>query len=379
MSRKAIFLATLCSSLICVAQSALAVPVASPPITYACGFDSSGYTAPGTNTPVNVGGVFTMTIAGDAVTASDATLSVDNGGEGPAVCTYSSGTGSVVSSGQNSQNASITYQPANDNSSLCPADSASLTLTPTSSGLSFTYMNADGFEGHGTCGIADAPSSPNFTCKYTVNNDKGPAAGATTITLKPPLNEKAKLNAHLAVTFGLENYPKFICPTIGIFGSATYPLSAKKPNNGNWGVLIYSAPDCPTSPFSKVDFTTSATTIMITAPGLSNPTCTPGVLGTPSISVSPPSLNFGSQPVKTTSAPQTLTVKNNGTAPTEITGFIIKGPYDADNHCGTLGTGATCTIDVTFTPTAKASQPGNIQILTPREKIAVTLSGTGVK
>jgi hypothetical protein len=60
-----------------------------------CGVDSTGYTAPGTMTPVDVGGVFALTIAGDAVTQSTATLSIDDGGDGPAVCAYSSGIGSV--------------------------------------------------------------------------------------------------------------------------------------------------------------------------------------------------------------------------------------------------------------------------------------------
>ena len=65
--------------------------------TYSCGFDSlSGYVAPGTNKSVNVGGVFTLTIDNHgAITQGDATLSVDDGGLGSAVCSYASGAGSV--------------------------------------------------------------------------------------------------------------------------------------------------------------------------------------------------------------------------------------------------------------------------------------------
>src|SRR5258708_13081387 len=59
---------------------------------YSCGFDSfAAYQAPGTNTNVNVGGVFTLTIDNlGMITKSDATLSVDDGGAGPAVSQYAS-------------------------------------------------------------------------------------------------------------------------------------------------------------------------------------------------------------------------------------------------------------------------------------------------
>jgi hypothetical protein len=266
-----------------------------------------GYTAPGTPTPVNVGGVFTITIAGNAVTNSDATLSVDGAGAlEPAVCTYSSGTGSV----QNGEDASITYQPGDDNSSSCPADSASLKLSQTSSGLTFIYSNADGFVDEGTCGIAGVPPSTDFTCDYTVKNDAGTGTGVSTISFNPPLNQKAAGNSHQATTFGNEDYSTSICPTLAFSGTATFPLSASQPNAGNWTVPIGSSQNCPTSPFGKVDFVTTDTTIKITAPGLSHPTGTPRIAAFEAILVDPNFLSFGEQRVNTTSPSKALTVTN---------------------------------------------------------------------
>src|SRR5205823_896534 len=76
----------------------------------------------------------------------------------------------------------------------------------------------------------------------------------------------------------------------------------------------------------------------------------------PAVSLSPTSLNFGNQNVGTTSAPQTVTLSNIGTATLSITSIGIEnGDYSSDfaetNNCGTsLAAGASCAINVTFTP-----------------------------
>jgi hypothetical protein len=96
------------------------------------------------------------------------------------------------------------------------------------------------------------------------------------------------------------------------------------------------------SPLSKVNFATSDRTIFITAASLSAPpTCTPGVAGAPSISVTSTSLSFGQQAVKTTSPSKTMTVQNGGTAPVDI-GIAIKGDFDETNDCDDLKAGGTC-------------------------------------
>jgi len=98
----------------------------------------------------------------------------------------------------------------------------------------------------------------------------------------------------------------------------------------------------------------------------------------------PTSLNFGSQKVGTTSAPQTVTLTNVDVSPVIITRIRLTGANTSDfvqeNTCGRgVGTGGNCTIRVTFTPTAAGARSAAISIIdnggaSPQ---TVALSGTG--
>jgi hypothetical protein len=85
------------------------------------------------------------------------------------------------------------------------------------------------------------------------------------------------------------------------------------------------------------------------------------------ISLSPTSLNFGSQKVGTKSAPQNVTVTNTGSTTVSVTSVKITGSdskdYSETNTCGTqIDPGANCTISVTFDPTATGIRKANVQI-----------------
>jgi hypothetical protein len=69
--------------------------------------------------------------------------------------------------------------------------------------------------------------------------------------------------------------------------------------------------------------------------------------------VSTAGLSFDNQPVGTTSAAQTVTLANTGDSSMAITSIVASGNFAQMNACGsTLAAGATCTISVTFKPTA---------------------------
>jgi len=98
----------------------------------------------------------------------------------------------------------------------------------------------------------------------------------------------------------------------------------------------------------------------------------------------PGGLNFGSQKVGTTGKAKTVTMTNLATTTLTITSIAVGGTNAGDfaqtNNCGgSLAGGASCTITVTFTPTATGSRSGNITVkdsgVTSPQK--VTLSGTG--
>jgi hypothetical protein len=87
------------------------------------------------------------------------------------------------------------------------------------------------------------------------------------------------------------------------------------------------------------------------------------------------------QPVGTTSAPMNVTLTNgsNGHDLT-IQKITANGDFSETNKCGaTLSTGASCTISITFTPTATGMQAGTLTITDndPTGSQTVNLSGTG--
>ncbi len=97
------------------------------------------------------------------------------------------------------------------------------------------------------------------------------------------------------------------------------------------------------------------------------------------VTATPTTLTFGNQNVGTTSAGQTIMVQNTGSASTSIA-MAASANYSQINNCGTLlQVGTSCTITVTFTPTANGSLPGTISITdsAPNSPQTVTLTGTG--
>ncbi len=88
----------------------------------------------------------------------------------------------------------------------------------------------------------------------------------------------------------------------------------------------------------------------------------------PAVSVTPASVGFGDQAVGTTAIPQSVTVKNTGSATLSITGTSITGTHSGDfsvasNNCGTsIAAGASCTIGVGFKPTADGSRSASLML-----------------
>ncbi|PYQ95932.1 MAG: hypothetical protein DMF97_16155, partial [Acidobacteria bacterium] len=96
------------------------------------------------------------------------------------------------------------------------------------------------------------------------------------------------------------------------------------------------------------------------------------------------SIDFGSQPVGTASSPRPITLTNSGTASLTVSSVTVTGANAADfaqtNNCvGTLAAGASCAINVTFTPSVAAARSATIAISdnAAGSPHTVTLAGTG--
>jgi len=83
----------------------------------------------------------------------------------------------------------------------------------------------------------------------------------------------------------------------------------------------------------------------------------------PVVSLSSSALTFPGTLVGVTSASQTITLTNQGNASLTISGVQISGDYAQTNNCsGTLTPQSSCTINVTFTPTATGTRTGTVTI-----------------
>ncbi len=105
------------------------------------------------------------------------------------------------------------------------------------------------------------------------------------------------------------------------------------------------------------------------------------MLSTPFKSISPGSLNFGSQGVGTTSLPRTITLSNPSNVKFNIASITATGNFAETNTCGaSLTIGENCTISVTFSPTVTGQQSGAVIISdsTRISPVAIPLSGNGV-
>src|SRR5207244_877496 len=104
--------------------------------------------------------------------------------------------------------------------------------------------------------------------------------------------------------------------------------------------------------------------------------------GSPTVSLSPTSLTFASQTVSSTSAAQAVALQNGTSSALSITSIAFTGANSGDfaqtNNCGaSLAAGASCSIDVTFTPTAIGARSATLTVTDNASNTPQTASVTG--
>ncbi len=173
----------------------------------------------------------------------------------------------------------------------------------------------------------------------------------------------------------------------------TFPVAGTAPNTAFGGTITYTDTTA-TAPqyFYRVQaysndvydsyLPTGVQTAMLLSPWSNIATLTP----VPIASVSPLTLALGNQLVNTTGVAQTVTLTNAGTAVLDITGIVLTGANAGDfaitSTCGaSLAPGISCSISVTFTPSAIGLRSASLDISTSDPAYptsSVALSGTGI-
>jgi Carboxypeptidase regulatory-like domain/Bacterial Ig domain/Calcineurin-like phosphoesterase len=101
---------------------------------------------------------------------------------------------------------------------------------------------------------------------------------------------------------------------------------------------------------------------------------------TSKVLLSPTSLTFATQNVQTTSAAKTISLTNNNTFALAIGGITTSGDFAQTNNCGSsVAVGGSCTINVTFKPTASGTRIGTLKVSDndASSSQSASLSGTG--
>jgi hypothetical protein len=103
-------------------------------------------------------------------------------------------------------------------------------------------------------------------------------------------------------------------------------------------------------------------------------------LSAPQVSLSANSLSFGSQTLGTTSSAQTVTVTNTGGGPLSLDNIAASGDFSQSGCPASLAAGASCSLSVTFAPTAEGARTGTLTLTDDAADSpqAVSLFGSGV-
>jgi len=112
-----------------------------------------------------------------------------------------------------------------------------------------------------------------------------------------------------------------------------------------------------------------------------------GETATRIVSLSASSLTFTNQMVGLTSPPQVITLNNTGNSALTLSGVAFTGTNasefaETDNCGGSVAAGASCAINVTFSPIATGTRTGTLNITdnstSPSSPQTVALTGTGI-
>jgi hypothetical protein len=91
-------------------------------------------------------------------------------------------------------------------------------------------------------------------------------------------------------------------------------------------------------------------------------------------------LSYGVQLIDTTSNPESVQLTNTGTSAISIHSIKASGPFQASNNCnGKVAAGASCKIEVTFTPSKGGKQSGVVTLIDSASSKPqfIELSGVG--
>ncbi len=149
-----------------------------------------------------------------------------------------------------------------------------------------------------------------------------------------------------------------------VLNLSSYLGGTKGTTSGNSLAVDSSGAAYLTGTTSASDFPTTTGVYEPSSPGTPDAFVVKVPPSLPAVAISPSSLSFGPQIIGTTSNAQTVTVTDSGSAGLGITGVSVSGDYAETDNCSgnVVAPGASCTINVTFTPTSVGTKSGTLTI-----------------
>jgi hypothetical protein len=273
-------------------------------------------------------------------------------------------------------------------------------VPPTGASLLFSSFLGGYTGGAGLAGIAMDGAGKIYVTGYgTLPVVGGAKTTGATVLAKIDMNGTAPAVALLPLTLSLG--------TVGT-GATTPAQAVTLTNRGNaalnvTNVSITGTPatgsfaqsnNCPASlpPAGSctinISFTASALgastgTLTVADSAFDSPqfTTLSAAGGTVGATTNTSSLGFGNQAIGTNSSAQSVTLSSTGDAVLSISSISVNGDFAETNNCGSsLAAGSSCTLNVTFTPTASGTRSGTLTITSnaPNSPQTILLGGTGV-
>ena len=245
---------------------------------------------------------------------------------------------------------------------------------------------------------------PQQTCLVSVSfspTSIGPKTGTLTITDNAPGSPHVVPLSGVGVDVAFSpSSLNFGDVYVGTTNTSTATFTNNSPNPVNIANISVSAGffsqqnDCGTIlgpgmscsiqvTFSPVLASLVSGTLIISDDAVGSPHTLP-LLGrgvTATVTLSSTNLSFTSAVVGTSSSAQTVTLSVLGSANLTISGISVTGDFSQTNNCGiTVTLGSSCTITVTFSPTAEGDRSGSLTIASngSGNPHNVALTGTGL-
>lgn len=228
--------------------------------------------------------------------------------------------------------------------------------------------------------FSDASGSPHIVLLEGVGSAPPvPTVSAPSVLAFPP-TLVGGASTPLAVTITNVGSGNLLVSAAQVVGSG-YAVTADTctgvavPLSGSCTITVVFAPDSVGNVIATLRLISNAPT----SPTLIGLTGEGTALAVGTLAAAPAALDFGTREIGTTTAAQSITVSNAGSAPVTVSGITASGDYAQTNDCSLLESAATCTISITFTPTATGPRPGSVSVASnaSNSPLTVNLSGTG--